>query len=277
MTNTHIYLNGSVVPAAAAALSPLDVGLLRGFAVFDLLRTIGGRPFLLAEHLDRLRASAARLGLRVPAADDEIAAAIETLLELNGHTEATVRLVLTGGVSPDGMEFDPETPTFMIVTHDLHEPAAHVYEKGARLLLVKHLRELPEAKTTNYLTMLKHRPLAKQVGALDLLYHDGSRVLEAATASVYFVKNGEILAPDTDVLRGTVGEYVLALAAATYPVRNVTVSLDDAFAADEIFLTSTTRSVVPIVMLDETPVGSGDVGPVVRDLMERFRTAAFGA
>ena len=89
-------------------------------------------------------------------------------------------------------------------------------------------------------------------------------------------RGGEILAPEADVLRGTVGEYVLKLAASTYPVRSVTVSLADAFAADEVFLTSTTRGVVPIVMLDETPVGTGGVGPIVRDLMGRFRTAAFG-
>lgn len=272
MTSSYLYLNGAIVPTEQATLSPFDVGLLRGFAVFDLLRTVRRRPFLLSEHLERLRTSAAELGLHVPVPDDVIAQTIDTLLELNGHREATVRLVLTGGLSPDGMHFDRATPTFMIMTHELHEPPAHIYEEGARLLLVKHLRELPYAKTTNYLTMLKHRPMADKADAIDLLYHDGSRVLEAATASVYFVKNGGILAPDSDVLRGTIGELILARAADSYPVRVSAVSLQDAYSADEVFLTSTTRGVVPIVALDDTPVGTGLVGPVVRDLMGRFKT-----
>ena len=186
---THfIYLNGEIVSADRAAISPFDIGLLRGYAVFDLLRTVGGRPFLLAEHLERLRASAAHLGLRVPASDDEIAAAILELLRRNGHEEATVRLVLTGGVSPDGMGFDPSTPTFFILTHDLHEPPAELYETGGALLTHEHRREVPEAKTTNYVTMLKNRSRIGDEGALDLLYHDGERVFEAASASVYFVR-----------------------------------------------------------------------------------------
>ncbi len=273
MTNSMLYLNGSIISAASAALSPLDIGLLRGLAVFDLLRTVHGRPFLLREHLDRLHASARELGLKVPVSDEDIATAIDELLKLNGHVEATVRLVLTGGVSPDGMEFDPETPTFMIVTHELHEPPPEIYLKGARLMLVEHQRELPAAKTTNYLTMLKHKPAAKSSGALDLLYHDGTRVLEAATASVYFVRDGEVLAPDSDVLRGTVGELILGLAGPHHPVRHTTVTLEDAFSADEVFLTSTTRGVVPIVMLDESPVGTGDVGPITSELITRFRSA----
>lgn len=258
MTNSMLYLNGSIISAASAALSPLDIGLLRGLAVFDLLRTVHGRPFLLREHLDRLHASARELGLKVPVSDEDIATAIDELLRLNGHVEATVRLVLTGGVSPDGMEFDPETPTFMIVTHELHEPPPEIYLKGARLMLVEHQRELPAAKSS---------------GALDLLYHDGTRVLEAATASVYFVRDGEVLAPDSDVLRGTVGELILGLAGPHHPVRHTTVTLEDAFSADEVFLTSTTRGVVPIVMLDESPVGTGDVGPITSELITRFRSA----
>ena len=97
----------------APAISPFDIGLLRGYAVFDLLRTVGGKPFMLAEHLKRLHGSAEHLNLVVPATDPEIAEAIGELLRLNGHDEATVRLVLTGGPSPDGMGYDPNTPTFL--------------------------------------------------------------------------------------------------------------------------------------------------------------------
>ncbi len=205
----HAYLDGSILPLSDVAISPLDIGLLRGYAVFDLLRTAQGRPFLLAEHLRRLRSSAARLGLEVPATDHEIAAAIDELLALNGHHEATVRLLLTGGVSPDGMAFDPATPTFLILTHELHEPDPSVYAEGVKLLTRQHCREIPEAKTTNYLTMLMNRPLAVAENAFDLLYLDGDTITEAASASFYIVKDSAIHAPRAKVLWGTVGSYVL--------------------------------------------------------------------
>lgn len=271
METRYIFINGAVVPAAQAAVSPFDIGLLRGYAVFDLLRTVAGRPFLLVEHLKRLRDSAAELGLTVPGTDEEITAAIEELLARNGHGEATVRLVLTGGVSPDGLKFDPATPTFYILTHDLVEPPGSMYEEGAALMTALHRREVPGAKTTNYLTMLRRRPEAAAIGAIDLLYHDGEHIFEAASASFYVVSGGVIYAPADDVLWGTVGSHMLARIESDYEVVERNVSLDEAFDADEAFLTSTTRGVVPIVRLDDSPIGDGLPGPVTRDLMERWR------
>ncbi len=271
MKTPWIYLNGRIVPANEAALSPFDIGLLRGYAVFDLLRTAGGRPFLLDDHLRRLHSSAEQLGLTVPVTDTEVRDAIAELLRLNEHHEATVRLVLTGGVSPDGMSYDPASPTFLILTHELHEPPEALYEHGGALLLHEHRREIPTAKTTAYLTMLKNRPRVLEGDAVDLLYYDGERVLEAASASVYFVKDGTILAPDRDVLRGTVGSLVLRLAGDRYSTRLAAVTVDEALGADEVFLTSTTRGVVPIVRIDENVIGDGAPGLVTRDLMGRYR------
>jgi len=267
----HLFLNGRIVPASEAAISPFDIGLLRGYAVFDLLRTVNGRPFLLAEHLRRLRNSADALGLKVPYSDSEIASAIDELLARNGHTEATVRLVLTGGESPDGLSFSADTPTFYILTHEMRLLPASVYESGGKLLTKRHRREVPEAKTTNYLTMLRYHDQIVDAGALDLLYHDGSHVAEAASASFYVVKDGAIFAPGDGVLWGTVGSLVLQLAAENG--REVVlgeVALEDAFGADEAFLTSTTRGVVPIVRLDDSKIGDGAVGPVTRELMEAY-------
>jgi len=273
MPNRFAYLNGRIVPEQQAAISPLDIGLLRGYAVFDLLRTVAGRPFLLAEHLQRLHESAAQLGLTVPVSDADIAQAITDLLARNDHTEATVRLVLTGGVSPDGMAFDPTTPTFLILTHELHEPPAEVYERGAKLLTEEHEREMPLAKTTDYLTMLANRPRVAAAGALDLLYHTGGRITESASASFYIVSVGRIVAPPSGVLLGTVGTLLLDMVGADYPVEYRWFTLDDAYSAQEAFLTSTTRGVVPIVALDDRAIGSGEVGPIVTDLVARYKAA----
>ncbi len=273
MRTHYAYLNGRIVPEQQAAISPRDIGLLRGYAVFDLLRTVGGRPFLLAEHLRRLRQSAQHLGLTVPASDADVAGAVSDLLSRNDHREATVRIVVTGGVSPDGMGFDPTTPTLLILTHELHEPPAAVYETGAKLLTHEHEREIPLAKTTDYLTMLSNRTRVAAEGALDLLYHKDGRISEAASASFYLVRGRTILAPANDVLWGTVGEFVLGLASEEYAIQRTELTLEDAYEAHEAFLTSTTRGVVPIVSLDDRPIGSGSVGPVTTDLVARYRKA----
>jgi len=276
MTTTYLYLNGDIIPTESACISPYDIGLLRGFAVFDLLRTVHGRPFLLTEHLTRLRASATHLGLQVPRTDAEIAEIVDELLERNGHEEAIVRLVLTGGVSPDGMQFDPATPTFFILTADIHLPPDSLYSEGGKLVSHLHRREAPLAKTTNYLTMIQQRPVTDAAGAMDLLYHDGEHVFEAASASVYFVRGTTILAPRESVLWGTIGSYVLELARERYDVLFTDITLEDAFTADEVFLTSTTRAVVPITAIDDTVIGDGTPGPITRELMAAYREAVFG-
>lgn len=276
MKTTFLYLNGEIIPAEQAAISPFDIGLLRGYAVFDLLRTVHGRPFLLAEHLKRLRESAAHLGLTVPATDGEIEHAVIRLLALNGHDDATVRFVLTGGVSVDGMSFDPDTPTFFILTQELHLPPDELYTQGGKLITHLHRREVPLAKTTNYLTMVQHRPLAEQAGAMDLLYHDGEHVFEAASASVYFVRGTTILAPRDSVLWGTIGSYVLDLARGRYDVLFTDITLADAFSADEVFLTSTTRAVVPITAIDDMIIGDGTPGPITLELMAAYEQSVFG-
>lgn len=276
ISGPHVYLNGSIMPAEKAAISPFDVGLLRGYAVFDLLQTIDGRPFMLAEHLRRFRNSAEILGLDVPLTDEEIAGVVEELLALNGHEEATVRMVLTGGASPDGMHYDPAAPTFFIVTHELFDVPESVYSVGAKLLSVEHRREFPEAKTTNYLTWLRNHPRIEDEDAMDLLYHDRGVISEAATASFYVVQDGKILAPKDGVLWGTVGTYVLELAREDFEVVYCDVTLDEALNADECFLTSSVRGVVPVCLIDEQPIGGGTVGPVTRKLMALFRDSVYG-
>lgn len=273
MTRRFVYLNGTIMPAEEARLSLFDVGVLRGYAVFDLLQTIGGVPFQFREHMQRLRSSAAALGLDVPATDEELAEVTVELLRLNGHEEATVRYVLTGGESDDGMNFDPATPTFFIITHDLFEVPERLYDTGAKLLLREYQRGLPEAKTTNYLTWLRNHDALDRAGALDLLYHADGKVSEAATASFYVVREGRILAPASGVLHGTVGHMVLESAAAEFEIDYCDLLLEDVFSADEAFLTSSVRGVVPIVQLDDHVIGNGAVGPVTRRLMQACREA----
>jgi branched-subunit amino acid aminotransferase/4-amino-4-deoxychorismate lyase len=275
--NQHIYLNGEILPAEKAAISPFDIGLLRGYAVFDLLQTVDGAPFMLTEHLSRFRASAAHLDLEVPATDEAITSAITELLALNDHGEATVRMVLTGGVSPDGMHYDPSTPTFFMITHPMFAMPPEFYSEGATILTQEHRREIPEAKTTNYLTWLKNHPRIDEAGAVDVLYHFNGVISEAATASFYVVRDSRIFAPDKGVLWGTIGSLVLELAEGHFELVYTEITLDEVLTADEAFLTSSVRGIVPIVRIDTNVVGEGSPGPVTRTLMRMYQERIHGS
>jgi D-alanine transaminase/branched-chain amino acid aminotransferase len=141
-------------------------------------------------------------------------------------------MVLSGGISPDGMHYDPATPTFFILTHEMFDVPAEFYESGATLLTQEHRRELPEAKTTNYLTWLKNHPRIDEAGALDLLYHSGGIISEAATASFYTVRDSKIFAPEKGVLWGTIGSLVLELAASRFDIVYGEVALEETLGAD---------------------------------------------
>jgi branched-subunit amino acid aminotransferase/4-amino-4-deoxychorismate lyase len=174
------------------------------------------------------------------------------------------------------MHYEPSTPTFFMLTHEMFDVPASFYESGATLLTHEHRREMPEAKTTNYLTWLKHHPRIDEAGALDVLYHSGGVISEAATASFYIVRDSKIFAPEKGVLWGTIGSLVLQLAEGHFEVVYGEVGLEDALGADEAFLTSSVRGVVPIVRLDERLIGDGAPGPVTRKLMSLYRERVYG-
>jgi branched-chain amino acid aminotransferase len=153
----------------------------------------------------------------------------------------------------------------------MFEVPVSVYEDGAKLLTVEHRRELPQAKTTGYLTWLKNHPRIESEGAIDVLYHSEGTISEAATASVYIVRDGKIIAPGDGVLWGTVGGWTLKLAEeAGIPVEQRDVELVEVFSADECFLTSSVRNVVPITRVDDETIGDGKPGAVTKRLMELY-------
>ena len=207
-----------MIPLAEAAISPLDIGLLRGYAVFDLLRTVDGRPFLLDEHLDRLRFSAATLGLEVPATDPEIAADHRGAARAQRARRGDGAARAHGGRLARRHGFDPATPTFLILTHELHELPDDVYESGAGLRTHRAHAELPEAKTTRLPHDAAQRDTTVESGALDLLYHDGQCVSEAASASVYFVRDGRSSHPRRASVGARSAAHVLRLVEPNYEI-----------------------------------------------------------
>lgn len=265
------YLNGKILPVAEAKVGVYDIGLLRGFGIYEALMTYGKKPFKLSDHLARFRRSAAFLGVEILASDEEVTGALLELIEKNGYEESIVRMLLTGGPAFAGIEFAPKTPTFYILVEKFKPLSAELYEKGCSVTVYEHLRQFPEYKTTNYIQAVLLQKARKEAGALEILYTWQGRVLEFATSNLFIVKNGTIITPSKDILPGITRKVTLELARAAFPVEERDVPVEEVCAADEAFLTSSFKDIVPVVKAGEHAIAHGAPGPVTKKMMELFR------
>lgn len=264
------YIDGDYVEAQAARLPVDDLSVLRGFGVFDFLRTYGGRPFHLEDHLARLKRSAELIGLEVGRPLAEIAAIVHETLGRNGHAEANIRIVLTGGSSPDCF-LPAGRPRLLVMVTPLVPPPAAWYREGVEIITTPYSRYLPGAKSINYIPAIHAMQGARRQGAVEVLYvkPDG-RVTECTTSNLFAVVGGRLLTPETDLLPGITRQVLLGLDL-PLPAQIADLSLDALHAAEEVFLTASNKEVVPVVGIDRRPVADGRPGKRTREAMDRFR------
>lgn len=261
------------MPTEKASVALNDLGVLRGYGVFDFLKTVNGKLFLWTEHWQRFLNSAKSLGLKVPVGESEVKKIIAELLEKNlpgrqaGKVQdASIRLILTGGPTADGMTVSK--PNFCILIEALYMYPPKVFTHGAKVMTHEYLRTVPGSKTTNYITAVSLQPKKKEAGAIEILYTHRGRVLECSTSNFFIVKKGKLITPKVDILYGTIRNVVMNLAQeAGYKVEEREMKVGELKTADEAFLTATNKDITPIVQIDEQKVNDGKVGPVTKKLM----------
>ena len=265
------YLNGKFYEGPDAVWPYNDLGLHRGFAIFDFLRTRQGRPFLLPRYLDRFERSAQQLGISVPHTREEITQIIDQLLAKKHLPEVGIRLLLTAGVA-EGAEAKPH---FGISLSGLEPPTAAQYQHGAALITQAYQRQFPAVKTTDYLMAWSLKSAIKEAQAMEVLYHHAGFVAECARCNVFVVKDGTLATPKEGILMGITRGKVLELAEELgLAVEQCPVTLTELMAADEVFVTSTQKGVCPIAKIDGRAIGHGKPGEVTQKLMEAFFAVA---
>lgn len=277
-------VNGRIVPADQARVSILDNGFTFGDSVYETLRTYGGRPFLLGRHLARLRGSAARLGISIPASDGGLEADLGELLARAANGESYIRLIVTRGVGDISYNFERvQGPTVVMAAKPFQPyPEAH-YRDGVDVVLSSVRRNHPLSldpaiKSCNLLNNILAVREAQARGAAEpiLLNHAGE-VAEGASTNVFAVRAGALLTPplEAGILAGITRQFVLELARElALRAREESLPVDALLSADEAFLTSTTRELMPIRSIDARPVGSGRPGPLTRRLLAVYRDRA---
>ena len=279
----RVYLGGRVCAPDEARISVFDRGFLYGDSVYETVGTAHGRLFALGEHLNRLERSAERIGLRaLPRA--QIEAAVAETVRAADNAESRVRIVLTRGAGQ--LDLDPtsvdDTQLVVFVT-PLVPPAREMYAEGVRVAIVSVVRNSPRAmdpaiKSGNYLNSVMALGEARRQGAYEAILCGGDgTVAEGASSNVFLVKGGEVRTPGLDVgiLDGITRALVLGLCRAHgIPLAETRFTPDDLRAADEAFITSATRWVLPVTRVDDAVLGDGRPGPVTRKLMDLLEQVA---
>ncbi len=274
------YINGDFVDADNASISARDLAILRGFGVFDFLRTYGGAPFQLGAHLRRLQRSADLIELACPWDLEELGEIVMETLRRNHYDESGIRLVVTGGDSPNG--FMPGGGSrLLVMATALHNLPAAAYQRGAAVATVEQHRHMPEAKTINYIPgIMAQRKAQRQVpDAIEAIYCVDGLVVEGTRSNIFICKDGRWITPDDGLLPGITRAEVIKLLEREGQLELRAVTLDEFYSADEIVLTSSTKEIVPIVQVDDLCIGAGVPGENSRRLMRQWRemTDAYAA
>ena len=286
---TYVNVNGRIVDREHAVVSVFDHGFLYGEGVYETLRTYNGQPFLFDRHMRRLRNSAGMIALPIPLADGEIEARFCETLNAAGlrggpGQEAYIRLMVTRGVGD--LSYDPSvcpTSSLVVIVKPQVDPRPEAFERGVRVALVSTVRNHPGSvnpliKSNNLLNNAIAMQEAFRRGCYEgVMRNYRGELAECTTANIFVVKGRTALTPplDAGLLPGITREVLFEIGAErNVPVREAVLKDEDLFGADEAFLTSTTREIVPIVQVDDRKIGSGTPGPITRTLLEGFRQKA---
>ncbi len=262
----YCYFNGQLVAEDKASIPVNQIGITRGFGIFDFFRLRDGKPTFLEEHLDRFDRSQKFMALSQMITRDEIKQAIEDLIRKNGMKESGFKLLLYG----DGSDADPILKPFFYITQTSFEN--HRRSEVGNLIMYEYLREFPEVKSVNYLANFLVHQRRVAANAIDVLFHKDGLVSEGARSSVFIVKEGVLKTPAKNILGSITRMQVLKVAPAILPVEVGEVSLDELKSADEIFLASSIKEVMGIVKLEDTIIGNGKMGSFTQKLQSAFRS-----
>ncbi len=277
-----VYVNGRIGSADDAAVPVFDHGFLYGEGVYETLRTYARQPFLFDAHMARLRRSAEMIALPVPMTDAALREAVDQTAAACSGDELYVRILLTRGVGDLSYNLKATpAPTLVIIVKPLTPFPERTYTEGIRVSMVGIRRNHPHAlnpliKSNNLLNNALAMQEAYRQGADEaLMQNQAGFIVECSQSNFFVVKNGELLTPplSAGLLPGITRQFVLDLAAAEgITATSAPLTPASALAADEAFITSTTREITPVTTIDETPIGGGTPGPVTRRLLEAFRS-----
>ncbi|KAF0192337.1 MAG: D-alanine transaminase [Gammaproteobacteria bacterium] len=272
------YLNGEFLPLADARIPVMDRGFIFGDGVYEVIPVYNGRAFRLAQHLDRLGNSLAAIRIDNPLAARQWQKIIGEIVDQNGNGDQSVYVQITRGVAPRDHAFpNPTVPTVFVTSSPLKKPTADMLAGVAALTLEDIRWQYCHIKAITLLANILLRQQAIDAGCIEAILTKNGLVTEGAASNVFVVTGETLVTPPKGphLLPGITRDVILDLARANgIRCAERDIGRDELVAADEIWLTSSTREILPVTVLDGRPVGNGRPGPLwtrVLALYQQFK------
>jgi D-alanine transaminase/branched-chain amino acid aminotransferase len=270
MINQVCYAKGKFIAVDEASVSVNDLGVQRGYGIFDFLRVSGNVPLFMEDHLERFFHSAREMRLSVQESRQEISEIIFHLIKQNNQPNSGIRLLLTGGESPDGYKIIE--PGLVIVQQAITPPPDEMNIQGIHLLSYPFQRQMSHVKTTDYLMAIWLQPWLKEKGGDDILYHHNGFVTECPRSNFFIVTQDErLVTPAKNMLKGITRKQLIKLASEMgIIVEERDILLEEIEHAREVFISSSTKRLVPVRQLDNIRFPEPKIDSVSGRLWESF-------
>ena len=272
-----VYLNGAYLPLSRAKVSVLDRGFLFGDGVYEVIPVFGGRLLRLREHLDRLSRSMGRVSLQNPLTVDQWNEIFQALLDRNPGADRSIYLQVTRGAAPvRDLSVDPGIrPTVFVMVNAIKPVDYAQLEAGVEAITVEDFRwKACDIKSVSLIANVMMRLHANQSSVVDAVMVRDGLITEATASNVFVVHNGIIATPPKSdcLLPGITRDLVIELALANgFEVQERDIKASELETADEIWLTSSTREIAPVVKIDQHVIGKGAAGPVWRKIITIYK------
>ncbi len=263
------FVNDRFIEEEKATIQVSDLSIQRGYAAFDFFRTVNKKPLFLNDHLDRFYDSASQLHIEPLHSKEELITIIQKLIHVNNIDTSGIRMILTGGYSDDG--YSTANANLILTQQKIYLPTTEKFETGVRIISHEYCRDLPKIKSTNYLMGVWLQQKLKENNADDVLYFKNGIISEFPRSNIFIItKENKIVTPANDILHGITRKKLLDMLLANRTVEIRDISMDELKNAAEIFMTSTTKRLLPVCKIDAIEIGNGKAGIVTTALCNEF-------
>ena len=272
-----VYLNGELLPLRQARVPVMDRGFLYGDGVYEVIPVFGGKPLRGADHLRRLRHSLDRISLANPFSDEQWAAHFDRLLAANPGDDRAIYLQISRGVYPQrDLAIDARiAPTVFMMVLMVKPVDVEALAGGISAITIEDFRwDACDIKSTSLVANVMLKQQAVAAGVDDAILHKHGYVTEGTASNAFVVRDNTLITPTTGhlLLSGITRELVIDIARDNgIEVHERPVPVEELFEADEIWLTSSTREIAPVVRLDGREVSGGVAGPLWRRMMQCYQ------
>jgi D-alanine transaminase len=268
-------LNGTIIKRSEAKVDVEDRGYQFGDGVYEVIRIYNGKMFTLAEHLNRFVRSAESIGISLPYTNRQLMDQLEELRTKNNLETGNIYMQVTRGTAPRNHVFPTGNvpPTLTAYTIKGVRPLESL-KTGVKAILTEDIRWLRcDIKSLNLLGNLLAKQKASEQGCYEAIQHRGQDVTEGSSSNIFIVKNGTVITHESDnlILKGITKDVILEICIKNnIPVQERTLSLAELDAAEEVFLSSTTAEVMPVIEINGKKIKAGTPGPVTQKLQTLF-------